>query len=171
MCTLACRTLERQITCRCSARDSLHLCCGLSGTGERLERFSAYDSCSSAWVSLLVGSSLDADVNVVFAGDEGQLVVADVAVKSFKFRRVAVYVPNATAERVSFFRRLASFLDDSKRLVLMGDWNAILDPNMEKVGWELVGLGRCESNLVDLMARHDLVDWFRQDHPGRKMWT
>ena len=42
-------------------------------------------------VSLLVGRSLDADVDVVFAGDGGRLVVADVAVKRFKFRLVAVY--------------------------------------------------------------------------------
>ena len=95
--------------------------------------FSAYGSCSSAGVSLLVGRSLDADVDVVFAGDRGRLVVADVAVKSFKFRLVAVYAPNIAAERVSFVHRLALFLGVSKRLVLMGDWNVILDPKIDKV--------------------------------------
>ncbi len=54
--------------------------------------------------------------------------------KSFKFRLVAVYAPNIVVERVSFFRQLAPFLDDTKRLVLMGDWNAILDPKIDKVG-------------------------------------
>ena len=68
--------------------------------------FSAYGSRTSAGVSLLVGHSLDADIDVVFAGDGGRLVVADVAVKSFKFRLVAVYASNIVAERVSFFRRL-----------------------------------------------------------------
>ena len=58
--------------------------------------FSAYDSCTSAGVFLLVGHSLDADVDVVFAGDGGRLVVADVAVKSFKFRLVAVYASTIT---------------------------------------------------------------------------
>ena len=48
--------------------------------------FSACGSRCSAGVSLLVGRSLEADVDVVFAGDGGRLVVADVAVKSFKFR-------------------------------------------------------------------------------------
>ena len=96
--------------------------------------FSAYGSSASAGVSLLVGGSLDADVDVVFAGDGGRLVVADVAVKSFKFRLVAVYAPNIAVERISFFRRLAPFLDDTKRLVLMGDWNAILDPKIDKDG-------------------------------------
>ena len=93
--------------------------------------FSVYGSRTSVGVSLLVGRSLDADVDVVFAGDGGQLVVADVVVKSFKFRLVAVHVPNIFVERVSFFRWLAPFLDDRKRLVLMGDWNVILDPKID----------------------------------------
>ena len=71
-----------------------------------------------------------------------------------------VYAPNIAAERVPFFRRLAPFLDDTKRLVLMGDWNATLDPNIDKVGRGAGRLGRCESSLVDLM-----------DHTGREMWT
>ena len=65
--------------------------------------FSAYGSCTSIGVSLLVRCSLDADVDVVFAGDRSRLVVADVAVKSFKFCLVAVYASNIAAERVSFF--------------------------------------------------------------------
>ena len=133
--------------------------------------FSAYDSRSSTGVSFLDGRSLDAAVDVVFAGNGGQLVVADVAVKSFKFRMVAVYAPNIAVERVFFFRRLAPFLDDSKRLVLMGDWNAILDPKIDKIGRGASRSGRCESSLVDLITRHDLVDRFRLNHPGREMWT
>ena len=133
--------------------------------------FSAYGSRTSAGVSFLVGRSLDVDVDVVFAGDGDRLVVADVAVKSFKFRLVAVYASNIAAERISFFRRLAPFLVDTKRIVLMGDWNAILDPKIDKVGRGASRLGRCESSLVGLMTRHDLVDRFRLDHPGREMWT
>ena len=45
----------------------------------------AFGSRLSAGVSLLVGRSLDAIVNIVFAGDEGRLLVADVAVKTFEF--------------------------------------------------------------------------------------
>ena len=96
--------------------------------------FSAYGSRTSAGVSLLVGRSLDADVDVLFAGDGGRLVVVDVAVKSFKFRLVAVYASNITVERVSFFRRLAPFMDDTKWLLLMVNWNAIFDPKIDQVG-------------------------------------
>ena len=124
--------------------------------------FSAYDSRIRTGVSLLVGRSLDADVDVVFAGDGGRLVVVDVAVKSFKFRLVAVYASNIAAKKVSFFRQLAPFLDDTKRLVLMGYWNAILDPRRAE---------RCDSSLVGFVTRHGLVDRFRHDHSRREMWT
>ena len=133
--------------------------------------FSAYGSRISAGVSLLVGRCLNADIDVVFAGDGGRLVVADVAVKSFKFRLVAVYASNIVAEKISFFRRLAPFLDDIKLLVLMGDWNAILDPKIDKVGRGACRAGRCESSLVGFVTRHGLVDRFRLDYPGREMWT
>ena len=164
----------KKISVDVAAVQETHFICAADSRvpGNDFNIFSAYGSCSSARVSLLVERNLDADVDVVFAGDGGRLVVADVAVKSFKFRLVAVYAPNIAVEMVSFFlERLAPFLDDSKRLVLMGDWNAILDPKIDKVGRGARRLGRRESSLVGLMTRHDLVDRFRLDHPGREMWT
>ena len=91
--------------------------------------------------------------------------------KASEFRSVAIYTPNITAEKVSSFQRLAPFLDDPKRIVFVGDWNAILDPKIDSVGQGAKGSGMYKSSLIDLMARHDLVDRFRLDHPERKMWT
>ena len=53
----------------------------------------------------------------------------------------------------------------------MGDWNAILDPKIDKVGRGASRAGRCESSLVGFVTRHGLVDRFRLNHPGREMWT
>ena len=132
--------------------------------------FSAFGSRCSAGVSLLVGRSLDTIVNLVFADDRGRLIVADVAVKTFELRVVAVYAPNLAGERHSFFRWLGPFLDDPKRTVLVGDWNAILDPKIGKGGRGVSGSERCESSLINLMAEFSLIDRFRLDHPGREMW-
>ena len=133
--------------------------------------FSALSSHGTAGVSLLVGRSLNAIVNLVFADDGVRLVVADVAVKSSEFQVVAVYAPSCIGERRSLFRRLGPFLDDPKQLVLVGDWNAILDPNIDKGRRGANGSGRCESCLIDMLAEFDWVDRFRLDHPGREMWT
>ena len=83
--------------------------------------------------------------------------------------KVAIYAPNYIGERRSFFRQFELFRGDSKRIVL--DWNAILDPQIDKVGKGASGLDRCESSLVDLIARFDLFDWFRLDHPGKELWS
>ena len=79
--------------------------------------FSAFGSHCSAGVSPLVGHSLNAIVNLIFAGDRDRLVVVDVAVKSFEFRVVVVDAPNSIGETRSFYRRLVPFLDDLKKLV------------------------------------------------------
>ena len=75
---------------------------------------SAYGSYSSAGVSLLIGHSLNTDVNLLLADDRGWLVVTDVAVKSFAFWVVMVYAPNISVERVSFYQQLAPFFDNPK---------------------------------------------------------
>ena len=129
--------------------------------------YSAFGSRLSTWVSLLVGRSLDAIVNVVFAGDGGRLLVADVA----EFRIAVVHALNINVERCVFFRWLGSFLDDLKRTVLVGDWNAILDPKIHRAGRGASSLARCESGLSDLLTEFDLVDRYRLDHPRREMWT
>ena len=74
---------------------------------------SAYGSRSSTRVSLLIGHSLNADVNFVLSDDGGQLVVADTVEKSFEFRVVVVYARNIAAERVSFYWQLEPFSNDS----------------------------------------------------------
>ena len=83
----------------------------------------------------------------------------------------AVYASNIPAESVFFFQRWVPFLDDLKWIVLVSDWNAILDPKIDRVGKGASGSVRCESSLIDFMARHDLVDRFCLDHPGREIWT
>ena len=51
----------------------------------------------------------------------------------------------------------------------MGDWNAILDPKLDKGGWGASSSDRCESSLINLLAKHDLVDRFHLDHSGQEM--
>ena len=46
-----------------------------------------------------------------------------------------------------------------------------LIPTLISSGGGARRLGRCESSIVGLMTRHDLVDRFRLIHPGWEMWT
>ena len=61
---------------------------------QHLAIVSAFGYRFSAGVSLFIGRSLNANVYVVFAGEASCLVEANVALRSFNFRVVAVYSPN-----------------------------------------------------------------------------
>ena len=39
------------------------------------------------------------------------------------------------------------------------------------MSWGAKGSRRCQSSLIDLIARHDLVNRFRLDHPSKEVWT
>ena len=91
---------------------------------------------------------------------ESVLVLWPMLPLNFEFQVAAVYAPNIAAERVSFYRQSASFLDDPKWIVLAGYWNLILDLKIDRVGWGGSASGRCESGLKNFMARYDLVEGF-----------
>ena len=71
----------------------------------------------------------------------------NVAIKSFEFREAKVYASNILAERVSFLQWLALFLNDPKRIVLVGDWNTIVDPKIDRVRRGARGLGGVKAVL------------------------
>ena len=75
-----------------AAVQETHFTCEADCRGLDVVVFSAFGSHHSAGVSLLVGWSFDAIVNLVFAGDGGRLIVADVAVKTFEFRLVNEFI-------------------------------------------------------------------------------
>ena len=59
----------------------------------------------------------------------GRLCVLEVTIKDKAFRLIGVYGSNATRELPGFFRRIEPYVIPSKRVIFVGDWNAVLDPN------------------------------------------
>ena len=47
----------------------------------------------------------------------------------------------------------------------MGDWNAILDPNIDRAGWGASSLARCDSGQLDFLTEFDLVDRYQSGSP------
>ena len=52
----------------------------------------------------------------------------------------------------------------------MGDWNAIFNSNIDRVGRGASGSGRCDNSRFDFLVEFDLIDRYCLDHPGREMW-
>ena len=79
----------------------------------------------------LVSRRLDASCALVLSDPSGRLCVLDVTIKDKAFRLIGVYGPNVTSELPAFFWRIEPYVVPSKRVILVGDWNTVLDPNLE----------------------------------------
>ena len=93
--------------------------------------FSAYFDGRSRGVTWLISRRLDATRALVLSDPADRLCVLDVTIKDKAFRLIGVYGPNATRELPAFFRRIEPYVTPSKRVILVGDRNAVLDPNLD----------------------------------------
>ena len=94
-------------------------------------------------------------------GSGGQIYILDVTIKDKTFRLIRVYGPNASNELPAFFRHIGPYVIPSKAVILVGDWNAVLDPNLDR------GATSAGTNTLDVrhfrefVERFYLVDKFR----------
>ena len=133
--------------------------------------FSAYFDGRSRGFTWLISRRLDASCALVLSDPAGRLCVLDVTIKDKAFRLIGVWGLNATSELPAFFRCIEPYVIPSKRVILVGDWNAVLDPNLDR------GAISAATNTLDaryfreFVQRLDLVDKFRERHSNKIVWT
>ena len=133
--------------------------------------FSAYFECRSRSVTWLVSIHLVATCALVLSDPAGRLCVLDVTIKDKAFQLIGVYGPNATSELSAFIWRIKPYVIPSKWVILVGDWNTVLDPNLDR------GAISADTNILDarqfckFVEWFDLVDKFHERHPNKIAWT
>ena len=133
--------------------------------------FSAYFDSRSRGVTWLISRHLDAMSALVLSDPVGRLCVLDVTIKDKAFRLIGVYGPNATSELPAFFRHIEPYVIPSKWVILVGDWNAVLDPNLDRRAIS-AGTNTLDArHLREFVQRRDLVDKFHERHPNKIAWT
>lgn len=65
------------------------------------------------------------DVSIVIS-EAGRLLIIDFLFSGHPWRVICVYAPNNATERVAFFERIESYLQCTKRIVMIGDFNCVL---------------------------------------------
>ena len=135
--------------------------------------YSAYYNSRSRGVSWLVKRSLDASCDPCYLDPEGRLCVLDVTIKGRAFRLIGVYAPNSQVELAAFFRRIEQFMGTSRTVILAGDWNAVLDPDLDRFGLPTRGTNRDRDAVLfrEFVDKFDLIDKFRNEKPRDLVWT
>jgi len=138
---------------------------------EVYEPFSACFDGRSRGVSWLFSRNLHASCSLVFSDPTGRLCVVDATIEGRAFRFIGVYGPNATSELPDFFRRIEPYVTSSRRVVLTGDWNAVLDPRVDRGEGSRATNNLDAKHFRDFVERFDLVDKHREEHPDKVEWT
>lgn len=78
-------------------------------------------------------------------------------------RLTGIYSPSAQSQQTDFYRPLENFLVASKTLVMLGDYNVILDARLDRDG----SAGRrFNSCFIDLLKCSQLAARYRLEHPS-----
>ena len=124
--------------------------------------FSAYFDGRSRGVPWLISRHLVATCALVLWDPAGRLCVLDVTLKDKAFQLIGIYGPNATSELPVLFRRIEPYVIPSKQVILVGDWKAVLDPNLDR-GASSTGTNTLDARYFrEFVERLDFVDISRK---------
>ena len=108
---------------------------------------------------------------LVLSDPVGTRYLLDVTTKDKVFWLFGFYGPNVSSELLAFFQHIRLYLISLKWVIFVGDWNAILDRNLDR------GAISAGTNTLDVryfrkfVERYDLVDKFCERHPNKLAWT
>ena len=102
----------------------------------------------------------------------GRVIRLDFNTDGFtNFRLINAYFPSESSDRLEFLSTFSQYLSGAKNLILGGDFNFIMDPNLDKIGGNL-SKGTIGSKAFKVLAeKFSLIDTFRHLFPKQKAVT
>ena len=112
-------------------------------------------------------------VKNVHRDDCGRLIVVEFSGNNFDFQVMCLYAPNSRNEGRQFFESLYQSVDPDIPIVMCGDFNAMVDPHVDRFGCNPVSpwANNWASTHRQLMSTFELCDAWRACHPHVKTFT
>ena len=136
----------------------------------------ARGSFHSRGVAILVRKSFDFKLKSIRSDKEGRCLILETTIEDVPFLLVNIYAPNTTTQRTMFFQTLCELIYDEgfnesdKRIILGGDFNVTMDPDLDCLGGNPV-LKDSVKCVEDILMNYDLVDIWRIRNPDIKKFT
>ena len=130
----------------------------------------AHGSNHSPGVAILIRKSLDFKLKSIRSDEEGRYLILETTIQDVSFLLVNIYAPNTTTKQSLFFQTLSELIcdegykDSDYKIILGGDLNVTMDPNLDCSGGNPV-LKDSVKYVEDIMMNYDLVDIWRIRNP------
>ncbi|GFR92883.1 LINE-1 reverse transcriptase homolog [Elysia marginata] len=84
---------------------------------------------------------------------------------------INIYAPNT--DDPNFFMKVKHEIAKvgSKNIMVMGDWNLLLDPEIDGVNYKNINNKKARAEVGQMMADLDLFDIWREEHPEERKYT
>ena len=127
----------------------------------------SHGASNSKGVAILFRKNLGFRIKSKFSDTQGRILGAHIILENRDILLVNVYAPND--DDPSFFDQLQDYIDQYDRAldkIIGGDFNLVLDINLDKQGGKLVTHKNSVTRLKQMMHEHMLIDIWRLLHPG-----
>ena len=129
----------------------------------------------SRGVLILIKNNLEFELISVRSDEEGRFIFLEAFVQDQKFLFVNIYAPNKLSEQTLFFGQIKdeldnSGIDDDCRIIIGGDFNVILDPDLDGFGGK-PKLKESAKQIGNICLLCNLVDIWRVRNPEIKRFT
>ena len=102
---------------------------------------------------------------------DGRFIYADVEFVNTNFRVCNIYAPNAPGDRNNYFSSIKKYLVSSYHLVVIGDFNFVLNPKLDKSGGDTDRLPIGCAVFKHIIDKYKLKDVFRHLYPKQTTTT
>ena len=122
-------------------------------------------------VSILFNKKLDYTIHRQLCDENGNFVLIDLSVSKNRFTLAAAYFPNS--DKPTFIEHLFSAIDsfDNNSYMLCGDFNLVLDPEIDYYNYKTVGNKNVRLKLLQYIEDRQFVDPYRELYPDSKRFT
>ena len=132
--------------------------------------FSSYTS-NSRGVMVLINNNFDQKVNKVKIDKNGNFLILNMTIEGKEITLVNLYGPNE--DRPQFYENLKQKIDEfeTEQVIICGDWNFILDPEMDSFNYLHINNPRARRVIFNLIDDEAFKDPWRIMNENLRKYT
>ena len=102
----------------------------------------------------------------------GRVICLDFSLNGFEnFRITNAYFPTESTDRLEFISMFSQYLLGARNVILAGDFNFVLDTNLDKMGGNLNKGTIGSKSFKNILEKANLIDCFRHLYPQKRAVT
>ena len=122
-------------------------------------------------VGILINNNFEHEVIECNKDTDGNYLQLIMKIQTFKINLITIYAPNI--DRPEFFNQIRDLMNktDTDYIVVCGDFNLVLNPQLDSMNYKNINHPRSRQILLHTMDELNLIDTFRYFHPHVKRYS